>query len=376
MTNKQTPYFYLLIAFLISFSCSDSSGSSDGPVDNFDRQSILENVTDNIILPAIEDFSLKTEQLEASVILFSNTINLDNLEAVQQSWVEAYKTWQHVEMFNIAKAEEVYFIQKMNTYPASVSKIENNISTGDYDLETNNNNWVAQGFPALDYLLFGLEDTNVGTVEFYQNSNNIAYLNYLQNVVSQILATTQLVHQDWILNRDVFVSSSENSATSSLNMLTNDFIYYFEKGLRTNKFGIPAGVFSANNTRPANVEAYYHKTLSKALSLEALDAVEGFFKGQAYNSTDTGAVLSTASLKSYLDYMTENSTISTAIITKFTDSEQLINILEDNFFSQVTTNNNHMVDVFDKLQEGVVLLKTDMLSALSISVDYIDADGD
>ena len=52
------------------------------------------------------------------------------------------------------------------------------------------------------------------------------------------------------------------------------FIYYFEKGLRTNKFGVPAGVFSANNTRPANVEAYYHKTLSKALSLEALDAVD------------------------------------------------------------------------------------------------------
>ena len=375
MNNKQTPYFYLLIAFLISFSCSDSSGSSDGPVDNFDRQSILENVTDNIILPALEDFSLKTEQLEASVTLFSNTINLDNLEALQESWVEAYKTWQHVEMFDIAKAEEVYFIQKMNTYPASVSRIENNISTVDYDLETNNN-WVAQGFPALDYLLFGLEDTNVGTVEFYQNSNNIAYLNYLQDVVSQILATTQLVNQDWIVTRDAFVSSSENSATSSLNMLTNDFIYYFEKGLRTNKFGIPAGVFSANNTRPANVEAYYNKTLSKALSLEALDAVEGFFKGQAYNSSDTGSVLSTASLKSYLDYMTENSTISTAIITRFTDSEQLINMLEDNFFSQVTTNNDQMVDVFNKLQEGVVLLKTDMLSALSISIDYIDADGD
>ena len=68
-------------------------------------------------------------------------------------------------------------------------------------------------------------------------------------------------------------------------MLTNDFIYYFEKGLRTNKFGIPAGVFSANNTRSANVEAYYNTTQSKVLSLEALDAVEGFFKGQAYNST-------------------------------------------------------------------------------------------
>jgi len=35
-----------------------------------------------------------------------------------------------------------------------------------------------------------------------------------------------------------------------------------------------------------------------------------------------------------------------------------------------------MIDDFNKLQEGVVLLKTDMLSVLSISVDYIDADGD
>ena len=351
MSIKQTFYFSTLITLLITFSCSDSSDSNENLVDNFDRQSILENVTDNIILPAFEDFNAKTAQLEESVTLFSNTRNLTNLETVQSHWVEAYKSWQHVEMFNIAKAEEVYFLQKMNTYPASVSRIENNINTGSYDLDTNNNNWAAQGFPALDYLLFGLADTNSNSLIFYQNNENLAYLNYLQAIASQMLQVTDMVHQDWIATRDAFVSSSENTATSSLNMLTNDFIYYFEKGLRTNKFGIPAGVFSANNTRSANVEA--------------------FFKGQAYNSTTIGP-----SLKSYLDYMTENSTISAAIITKFTDSEQLISMLDDNFAFQVTSNNNLMVDVFNKLQEGVVLLKTDMLSALSISVDYIDADGD
>ena len=371
MSIKQTFYFSTLITLLITFSCSDSSDSNENLVDNFDRQSILENVTDNIILPAFEDFSAKTAQLEESVTLFSNTRNLTNLETVQSHWVEAYKSWQHVEMFNIAKAEEVYFLQKMNTYPASVSRIENNINTGSYDLDTNNNNWAAQGFPALDYLLFGLADTNSNSLIFYQNNENLPYLNYLQAIASQMSQVTDMVHQDWIATRDAFVSSSENTATSSLNMLTNDFIYYFEKGLRTNKFGIPAGVFSANNTRSANVEAYYNTTQSKVLSLEALGAVEGFFKGQAYNSTTIGP-----SLKSYLDYMTENSTISAAIITKFTDSEQLINMLDDNFSFQVTSNNNLMVDVFNKLQEGVVLLKTDMLSALSISVDYIDADGD
>ena len=274
-------------------------------------------------------------------------------------------------MFNISKAEEVYFIQKMNTYPASVSKIENNISTGDYDLETNNNNWVAQGFPTLDYLLFGLKANNTSTLLFYQNIENIAYLNYLQAVVSQMVDITEIVSQNWIVSRDVFVSSSENSATSSLNMLTNDFIYYFEKGLRTNKFGIPAGVFSAKNARVGNVEAYYNSTKSKELSLEALKAVKGFFKGETYNSTGTGA-----SLKSYLDYMTETDNLSSAIITKFDESEQLINNLDDNFADQIITNNSLMINVFDKLQEGVILLKTDLLSVLSISVDYIDADGD
>ena len=46
-----------------------------------------------------------------------------------------------------------YYIQKMNTYPASISKIENNISTGAYDLESNYSNCVAQSFHTFDYLL-------------------------------------------------------------------------------------------------------------------------------------------------------------------------------------------------------------------------------
>jgi len=129
--------------------------------------------------------------------------------------------------------------------------------------------------------------------------------------------------------------------------------------------------FSGNNTRAANVEAYYNSTISKTLALEAIEAVEGFFKGQTYNSTSTGE-----SLKSYLDYMTDNTTLSSTVLMKFSDSKLLINTLDDNFVNQIVLNNELMIDVFNKLQEGVVLLKTDMLSVLSISVDYIDADGD
>ena len=372
MFKKSIIYINLLFLLTMFFSCSNSSESNeDIIVDNFDRQSLLINITDNIILPAFGDFKEKIEILEQSVTTFGNGPVLANLEQVQSHWLEAYKTWQYIEMFNLGKAEEIYYIQKMNTYPATISKIENNISTGIYDLESNNNNWVAQGFPALDYLLFGITDNNTNTLLFYQNNDNIAHLEYLKDVVSKMVSNTEVVHQDWVLTRDAFVSSSENSATSSLNILTNDFIYYFEKGLRTNKFGIPSGVFSANNIRPSKVEAYYKSNVSKILSLEALKAVKNFFIGQSYNSTSSGE-----SLKNYIEYMTEDTTLTDAIVTKFDESNGLINGVNDNFVSQINSNNSLMIAVFNKLQEGVVLLKTDMLSALSISVDYIDADGD
>ena len=46
------------------------------------------------------------------------------------------------------------------------------------------------------------------------------------------------VVDDWTTYKAEF-RSFDNTATSAFNMMVNDFVYYFEKGLRTNKIGIP-----------------------------------------------------------------------------------------------------------------------------------------
>ena len=74
--------FYINLLFLLSISCTDPSESNENIVDNFDRQSMLENITDNIILPAFDDFSEKIEVLELSVITFSNDLDSASLEQV------------------------------------------------------------------------------------------------------------------------------------------------------------------------------------------------------------------------------------------------------------------------------------------------------
>ena len=53
-----------------------------------------------------------------------------------------------------------------------------------------------------------------------------------------------------------------------------------------------------------------------------------------------------------------------------------INLLNDNFALQIETDNMKMLEAYDAIQQGVVRLKTNMLSILGIAVDYYDADGD
>ena len=57
-------------------------------------------------------------------------------------------------------------------------------------------------------------------------------------IIDEIISTTASVNSDWKSTKEEFVKSIENSASSNLNMLINDFIYYFEKRFRGKFMGL------------------------------------------------------------------------------------------------------------------------------------------
>lgn len=365
---------FLLLTVLFIWSCTDN-GLSGPDADDFDREAILVNWADNIIIPSFTNFSEATEQLHTDAATFSVFPTESNLLALRTSWESAYLAFQSVSMFEMGKPMELRYRDNLNIYPTDTTEIENNIESGSYNLELPSLN-NSQGFPALDYMLYGLADNNTEVLTYYTTHEDAGnYRTYLTDLTSRIDSLTNEVLNDWTSGyRDEFVSNSGNGANSSLDMMVNDYIYYYEKHLRAGKIGIPAGVFSGSSLS-SHVEAYYSGDFSKELFNASLDATQNFFNGVHVNQPNQNG----ESLDNYLDYlqtMKEGTDLATLINDQFDAAREQASTLDPNFAAQIESNNTAMLSTYDELQMNVVYMKVDMLQALNINVDYVDADGD
>ncbi|MDC6390328.1 imelysin family protein [Maribacter sp. PR1] len=372
--------FGIICILVIIGACSDDSigegepNPSPGEGERFERSSMLVNWADNIIIPAYTEFSSDLATLKASLEAFQSDVNETNLIELRLSWIAAYTTWQHVAMFEIGPAESLGYQLNMNIYPTDSEKIESFIINDNYDLSLSSNR-DAKGFPALDYLINGLGENDAAIVTRYNGTEKEALFAYLNSVVDDMVNLTDSVLSEWTGGyRDTFVANDGASATASVDRLVNDYIFYFEKYLRAGKMGIPLGVFSGSPL-PQNVEAYYKGDISKTLFLEGLNAVQNFFNGKSFGSNENGESLATYLNK--LNSVKNGEDLALLINEQFDLAREAVLGLST-FIGEIENNNppTDMLLAYDEVQKVVPLLKVDMVSAMSISIDFVDADGD
>lgn len=362
---------FLLLSLFAFAACTSDEGGDDGGAENsFDRKAMLVNWADNIIVPAFNNFESSTQDLQDKTKTFTANPSEENLVQLRLAYEKAYLDFQTVSMFEIGKAEELSYRNFLNTYPVDVTTIVSEIESGDYNLSLPST-YNEQGFPALDFLINGLADSDGEIVNIYFSEE---YKNYLSDVSERINSLTGEVTASWQGTfRDNFVNNTSSSSTGSVDKFTNDYVMYYEKFLRSGKIGFPAGVFTGEPS-PGNVEALYSGDLSRELYIQSVKSVQDFFNGKHFGSNQSGT--SYKQYLDYLDYMKDGQNLSSLINNQFSSILNQASGLDQNLKSQVQTNNTEMLEVFDELQKQVVLLKVDMMQALSISVDYVDSDGD
>ncbi len=348
-----------------------------------DRSAILESWADNIIIPAHEAYNATTVTLHSHTEAFFDAPTLANLEAVRSSWFESYKAWQNVPFFIEGKGvdSEVLISFYANVYPVNTSKVDYFLDSGTYDLTiTANKN--AQGFPALDYMLYGLAETEEDILSFYtSNIKAEQYKQFLVDLTARTKALSTVIYEDWINGyRDIFVANTESNKShfnrniSSIEKVVNDFIYSYEFDIRTSKIGFPSGAcFGCDGeTRKAHIEAPYRGDISKVLLLEALDAAQDFYNGVAFKGKFEERGPSLYHYVDLLDTQKNGEKLSDLINKQFDKSRAAIEKLSDDFASDLENRNELMVEVHTELQLNVLYLKNCMMmDAMDISFDYV-----
>lgn len=356
---------YKLVLILLSillFSCEDENGSN--PVDSVDKQAMLTNYADNIIIPSYAELQNVVSDLKSNSDNFIQNRNTTSLNLLRESFENSYIKWQFCSAFEFGPAEAVLLRQSLNTFPTSTIQIESNIETGEYNLGSASN-FSAKGFPAIDYLLFWSNDAEV--IESFSDENRRDYLN---EIVTEIYDLVNNIAGDWVEYREQFIQNDGNSVGSSLSLLVNQFNYDYEL-LKRVKVGIPLGILSLDKL-PENCEGYY-SGITNDLMKNHLMSLENIFSANSDYSDKTD------NLKEYLDELSttkDGELLSETITGRFTESLSLINQLNTEYSKAIFEQEQLANDLYSHLQRTVVYIKTDMTSAIGVQINYQDNDGD
>ncbi len=378
LLEKSKSILTFILAVVLS-SCGGSDEPSPIDDDSKDREAILIHWADNIIKPSYGNFSSKLDLMVSKADAFTASPNNSSLLEFRSAWLTAYSEWQKVELFEFGPADKYTLRNFFNIYPTDVSGIAANINDPSVNLDLPAS-YARQGFPALDYLINGTGNDDAAILQYYTTDADAAKrLAYVDKVVSRMATLLSNVVTEWNgAYRDTFVASTGLDIGSSMGAVVNAYVLYYERYIRSGKIGIPAGVIGTmvGTPYPEKVEAYYKRDISKSLVKTAHQAVIDFFNGKSINGGAEGP-----SLKSYLDGLDAKDTssgtlLSTIINNQFSTINNKVDLLSSDFYNQIQTNNQAMVDVFTNMQTEVRYLKVDMTSAMSITITYTDNDGD
>lgn len=357
---KKTGTAIFILSLTIAFA-----GCKKDKETEFDRKSMLTNMADNVIIPAYISLNTALTELQSSAAEFVNNPNETNLDNLQSFYKEANIEYQKCSMYNIGPAMDYGIKGAFNTFPADTSKIETNIAAGAYTLGAVSNA-TAIGFPALDYLLFFGDDSEI-VAKFSTNINAANRKTYLTDLITKMKNEFQPVLDQWNASyKTTFLNADGNDVASSCSYLLNEFVKDIEL-IKNAKIGIPSGQQTGGATLPNYVEAYY-SGYSTSFAYSNLAGLRDCFNGLTGSGFD--------------DYIrdVEGEDVTESLADKINSQFQIclnkIYNLNTPLSNTITSDFASVNEVYLELKKLVVYCKTDMTSMLGIMITYQDNDGD
>ncbi|WP_281614005.1 imelysin family protein [Flammeovirga sp. SubArs3] len=359
---KQLNLFLASLLFCSLLSSCDET--TDNVSVDFSQTDMLSNYADNLIVPAFENYASATTDLKSKVEAFTTNPTEETLLSVQDAAISTYTAWSKVNAYQYGKAVEVSLLSNTNTFPTKFSSIEDRITSGEFNLDAISSTNV-KGLPAVEYLLFNTNSADL-IASFTDEQNR---KDYLTQVVDILDNHAQTVLSDWEGGyADTFSVNKGNDPSSSLSYIVNEYNKAFER-CKNQRVGYALGKNSLSGVAsPKSVEAYYSE---ESLSLLKSNVVS---LQEIFNGKDGKG------LADYLDAYYQAGSIEEDLAGKINDQfdmiESKLEDCTDPFSNHIEAQDQVVESLYDEMTKLVVMIKSEMPSALSVKITYQDSDGD
>jgi predicted lipoprotein len=362
------------VLFCISNGCAKKASDKEKP--QVDKTAMFTNIGNNIIIPNYQALKIAVDKLDSATTAFNSNPDNTNLANLQNLYTDTYRTWQKCSVFEFGPAETEYLRNNVNIFPTDTVQINSNIASapGSFDLNSIAN-WKAKGLPGLDYLLYGTGiDNNAILLKFTTDGQAANRKTYLAALTADMKTKVNNVLNGWLPTGgnyiSTFINSNGTDIGSSLGLLVNQLNYDLEV-IKNFELGIPTGKQSAGVIHPEKVEAFYSGN-SIELALLQLHTIENIFLGVSQQGNGPG-------FDDYLDQIGaqyNGGPLSSVIKNQFSITFSKLQLVPDPLSATIQNNITVADDAFLQLQQLVILLKTDMPSAMGVLISYADTDGD
>lgn len=366
--------FLAVIAITAGIFCS-KGGNDGGNDDNgFDKTGMLTYYADQLIIPGYKSLQEKVNSFQTLADNFLTTRNTANQQALLDAYKQLHLQYNRVEAFNlgpaVVSALDVFLNfnggldYNFNTsgdltgYSIDSVGIENNISSGNYDLTLYTRTvFYTEGFAAINYLFLG-----PNAIQKF-NTNTANRVKYAKDVVGRIKLLVDKVSTDWAPYRADFISNTKTNIGSPIGNIMNNLAYYMDV-LKGPRIGWPFGKQSNGTAFPTKVEAYFAGN-SVALALESIRNLKKIFTADG-----TGKGLS-----DYLKALKKEE-LANQVIAQFDIVITKLQALPDPLSTTLTASPSNVEAAYKEIQKLLTLIKTDVASAMGVQITFMDNDGD
>jgi len=360
---------YSIIVFTLLFLVS--CGENTPEIKSLDREVVLQNIGENVIIPFHQDFQKECQKLYEVSEVFQNNPSENQLLEAQNQWKVTQATWKKCEIFEFGTARDLFMHNKIGKWKTNTGFIERNLN-GSETLDANfvqNSGSTSKGLPAIEFLLFGeisSDSTQKQLESFTTTPIAERKRQYLTAMTTDLLKQSTELQQVWQNEIPTFQSKTENGIQGSLNVLVNAQISLLEEVVNS-KLGKPLGKDNGGIPTPERAEAFRSK-FSLDLIQANLEGVQASFQG----TEDMGL----SQLQELRNYKQNGELLYENIDNQFNMCFAEFEKLQKPLSEMVIAEPEKLEDFYIATRDLLILFKVDLASALSITVTFNDNDGD